>query len=69
MISVRKSDFTNGYAEKTTKLKYFSNGTSYNAFRFNVLLQIMTIEGMHDNDLDQQGDCGNPKVWIKQERI
>ena len=55
MISVTKSDFLIGYVESTTKLKHFSNGTLYNAFRFNVLRQIMTIECMHDNDLDQQG--------------
>ena len=55
MISLIKSDFLIGYVEKTTKLKYFSTGTSYNSFRFNVLRQVMASEWMHDNDLDQQG--------------
>ena len=55
MILVTKSDFLIGYVEMTTKLKHFSTSTLYNAFRFNVLRQIMTIEWMHDNDLDQQG--------------
>ena len=55
MISVTKSDFLIGYVEKRTKLKHFSTGTLYNAFRFKVLRQIMTIECMHDNDLDEQG--------------
>ena len=44
MISATKSDFLIGYVEKRTKLKHFSTGTLYNAFRFNVLRQIMTIE-------------------------
>ena len=57
MISVTKSNFLIGYMEKTTKLKHFSNGTLHfsNAFRFNVLRQVMTIECMHDNYLDQEG--------------
>ena len=52
MISVTVSDFLVGYVEMTTKLKHFSTGTLHNAFWFNVLRQIMTIEWMHDNDLD-----------------
>ena len=55
MISVTKSDFLIGNVENATKLKHFSDGTLYYAFRFNVLWQIMMIEWMHDNDLDQQG--------------
>ena len=55
MISVTISDFLIGYVEMATKLKHFSTGTLHNPFWFNVLRQIMTIEWMHDNDLDQQG--------------
>ena len=42
MISVTNSDFLTGSVAMTTKLRHFSAGT----FRFNVLLQIMTIECM-----------------------
>ena len=74
MISVTKSDFLIGYVEKRTKLKHFSTGTLYNAFRFNVLRQIMTIEWMHDllinKELDDKNyEYGNPEALIKQERI
>ena len=52
MILVTKSDFLIECVEMTTELKHFSTGALYNAFRFNVLRQIMKIEWMHDNDLD-----------------
>ena len=74
MISVTKSDFLVGYVEKRTKLKLFFTDTLYNAFRFNVLWQIMTIEWMHDllinKELDDKNyEYGNPEAVIKQERI
>ena len=52
----------------------FSTGILYNAFRFNILRQIMTIECMTTiliyKELDDKSyEYGNPKAWIKHEWI
>ena len=52
----------------------FSTGILYNAFRFNIRRQIMTIECMTTiliyKELDNKNyEYGNPKAWIKHEWI